>query len=84
MTSLVDQLRRASERHRAAILAAARIEAAARGKEPFDHAALVRLCGPDLLRGRTAEELEHHYYVLAPRVMTLRELAALLTRSRCA
>ena len=81
MTSLVDQLRRASERHRAGMLAAARIEAAARGKEAFDHAALVRLCGAALLHGRSAEELEHHYLVLEPRVMTLRELATRLRAS---
>ncbi len=83
MTSLVDEVRRANERHRTAQLAAARIEAATRGKEPFDSGALERLC-PEILRAWGERELEHLYYVRAPRVMTLHELAAALTRSRCA
>ena len=83
MTSLVEQVRRANERHRSAQLAAARIEAAGRGKELFDRAALERLC-PEVVRAWGADELEHVYYVRAPRVMTLHELAAALRRSRCA
>jgi hypothetical protein len=80
---LIDEVRRANERHRYALLAAARVEATSRGKEPFDRATLEQLC-PEVVRAWEPDELEHLYYVRAPRVMTLHELAAALRRSRCA
>ena len=61
-------------------MVAAKVEAAARGKEPFDLAKLETLCDTSY-EGRVAPveerqaELERKYYVAFPDVMTLADFA---------
>lgn len=70
---------------RAARLAAAREEAARRGKEPFDMAALAEIYefrSPEVSENHAlyAWELEEQYYVVYPALMSLAEFAALRRR----
>jgi hypothetical protein len=76
---LDDSLARAGK-ERAERLAAAKAEAARRGKEPFDLEKLAPLCdtsfgGIRASRESRHEHFEHMYYVNYPDVMTLAELA---------
>lgn len=74
------QVRARAQQRLAEQLAAARADAAARGKEPFDLAKLETMCDTshegrvDPVEDRQAE-LERKYYVHFPEVMTLAEFA---------
>jgi hypothetical protein len=78
--ALVDALRERNRRIRADQLAAARADADARGKQPFDLAALEALCDTsregriDPVDERRAR-FEEMYYTWFPDVMTLAEFA---------
>ena len=82
--ALHDRLRADSERDRAEQLAAARADAAARGKEPFDLDTLERIVDTSSPDGNLAPvatrraRLEYQYYVDNPRISTLAEFALLL------
>jgi hypothetical protein len=76
----VDKARAEAQKHHAEQLAAAKDNAAKRGKEPFDLTKLETMCDTshegriDLIEERQAE-LERKYYVHFPDVMTLAEFA---------
>jgi hypothetical protein len=78
--AFVDALSERNRRIRADQLAAARVSATARGKQPFDLAALEAMCDTsregrvDPLDERRAR-LEEMYYTWYPDVMTLAEFA---------
>jgi hypothetical protein len=81
--ALLDELAARNDRIRSERLAAAKAEAAERGKEPFDLGKLEALVdtshegrlAPEDARRRKYEEM---YYVEHPELMTLAELAAVV------
>jgi hypothetical protein len=76
---LVEQIKRDNAQRRTDALARARAAAAERGKEPFDLARLGQLTALAAHGRMTPDEqqerFEHMYYVEAPELMTLAELA---------
>jgi hypothetical protein len=78
-----EELRRDAEK-KAERLSKAKAEAASRGKEPFDLAKLETMCDTstdgrvDPIESRN-ERFEWMYYVSNPDMMTLKELAELVT-----
>ncbi len=85
----MEWLRRKDDEVRAALageLAAAKLRAAERGKEPFDYAALCEIYDPTSDLGvevrdpdERARALEARYYVDCPDVLTLAEFAERMT-----
>lgn len=77
--SVPEALRR-QEQTRAERVAHAKVEAVARGKEPFDLARLETLVDPSRMVASEERQLEYEYayYVRHPRFTTLQELAELI------
>ena len=76
----VDAASRDESQRRADMLARAKVEATARGKEPFDLAKLETLVDPGrMVRADLRQrEYEYMYYVSNPNFMALVELADLI------
>jgi hypothetical protein len=85
---LLRRFREDNERTRGERLAAARTDADARGKEPFDLGTVERMVDTSTDDGHLSpaakrrELLEYIYYVDHPSMMTLAELALLLRETR--
>lgn len=83
----VEKLKKEDEARTKAALEKARSEAESRGKEPFDLAKLETMCDTSEWQGRIDPpetrhaRYEYMYYVAHPEIMTLRELADLVTLS---
>jgi hypothetical protein len=80
-TALLEEIGRRNTERRTERLAAAKRDAAARGKEPFDLAKLETMCDtssegrmdPEPVRQERFEEL---YYVRFPQILTLEDFAS--------
>jgi hypothetical protein len=85
---LMRRIREDNERGRSERLAAARTDADARGKEPFDLGTVERMVDTSTDDGnlpptaKRREFLEYLYYVDHPSMMTLSELALLLRETK--